>query len=68
MVPSAFVIPLRILGWAALGFALGVGWKLGSHLVNATFGKEGLLCRTDEGQGSSSILMRKFDAISKKEQ
>jgi hypothetical protein len=68
MVPSAFVIPLRILGWAALGFALGVGWKLGSHLVNATFGKEDLLCRTDEGQALSSILTRKFDPISEKGQ
>jgi hypothetical protein len=27
--------PLRMLGWASAGFALGVGWKLGSYLVNS---------------------------------
>ncbi|MFH1116816.1 MAG: hypothetical protein V1792_23110 [Pseudomonadota bacterium] len=27
------LLPLRILGWAAAGVALGVGWKVGSHLV-----------------------------------
>gem|GEM_PF-1635467 len=53
MIPSSFVFPLRLLGWAALGFALGVGWKLGSHLVNATLGRERLLRRTEEGQRPS---------------
>lgn len=27
--------PLKMLGWVSAGFALGVGWKLGTYLVNS---------------------------------
>ncbi len=32
------LFPLRILGWAAAGVALGVGWKVGTHLVDTAMG------------------------------
>jgi hypothetical protein len=30
---SFLFFPVKILGWAAAGFALSVGWKAGSHVV-----------------------------------
>jgi hypothetical protein len=33
-------LPLRFLGWTALGFGLAVGWKLGSHLVSVAMGEK----------------------------
>ena len=35
-------LPLRFLGWTALGFGLAVGWKLGSHLVSVAMGEKDL--------------------------
>lgn len=29
----AALLPLKMLGWAAAGVALGVGWKVGCYLV-----------------------------------
>ncbi len=29
----AALLPLKVLGWAAAGVALGVGWKVGCYLV-----------------------------------
>ena len=37
MTPLAFY-PLRFAGYAVLGLALGVGWKLGSRLVDTAMG------------------------------
>ena len=34
--------PLRLAGWAAAGLAIGVGWKLGSHLVDVAMGEREL--------------------------
>jgi len=34
------LFPIKMLGLAAAGLALAVGWKLGSHLVDAVFDKE----------------------------
>ena len=33
-------IPLRLIGWAAAGVALGAGLKLGSYLVDAAMGEK----------------------------
>jgi len=32
------LLPLRILGWAAAGLAMGVGWKVGTYLVDTAMG------------------------------
>jgi len=45
---SLIMLPLRILGWAAVGFALGAAWKLGSYLV------EEVMREFPENQGSTS--------------
>ena len=39
---SLIVFPVRVLGWAAVGFALAVGWKLGSELVRVALDKKEL--------------------------
>lgn len=60
---------LRILGWAAAGFAVAVGWKLGSELVEVAMGRKTL--KWPERPGSSQacrdrddILKRRFDKVS----
>ncbi|MBI5248645.1 MAG: hypothetical protein HY912_04055 [Desulfomonile tiedjei] len=39
---SVLLLPIKMLGFVAAGFALGVGWKLGSYLVNAVMANESL--------------------------
>ncbi len=34
------LFPVKMLGLAAAGLALAVGWKMGSRLVDAVFDKE----------------------------
>ncbi len=59
------VIPLRMLGLAAAGFALGAGWKLGAHLVDVTLGKEPLFGSGTSSDGQSAdrkaLLERRFE-------
>jgi hypothetical protein len=40
---NLLLIPVKFLGWTAVGLALGVGWKLGSHLAGVAMGEETLL-------------------------
>lgn len=64
------LFPLRMLGWAAAGLALGVGWKLGSHLVDVAMGEKDLLWpwKSDEQapdqEGDQPLWKRKFDKVS----
>ncbi|MEJ2715598.1 MAG: hypothetical protein P8182_00415 [Deltaproteobacteria bacterium] len=61
--------PLKLLGWAAVGLALGAGWKLGSHLVDVAMGERELNwpklgelvkpCETDQ-----PLWKRRFTKIS----
>jgi len=32
------LLPIKILGWAAAGMALSVGWKVGTYLVDTAMG------------------------------
>jgi hypothetical protein len=46
---NVLLLPVKLLGWTAIGLALGVGWKLGSHLVGVAMGEENLLCFPETG-------------------
>jgi hypothetical protein len=37
------LFPIKVLGWTAVGLALGVGWKLGCHLVDVVMGEKDLM-------------------------
>jgi hypothetical protein len=37
---SLLLFPVKFLGFAAVGFALGAGWKLGSYLVDVALDQE----------------------------
>jgi hypothetical protein len=47
---NLLLLPVKLLGWTAVGLALGVGWKLGSHLVGVAMGEENLLCFPESEQ------------------
>ncbi|MDQ7784516.1 MAG: hypothetical protein RDU20_16645 [Desulfomonilaceae bacterium] len=32
------LLPIKLLGWAAVGLALGAGWKLGTYVVEKAAG------------------------------
>jgi len=32
------LLPLKILGWAAAGIAMGAGWRVGTYLVDTAMG------------------------------
>lgn len=63
------ILPVKLLGWAAAGVALGFGWQLGSYLVRTAAGdkhvKE-LIERIKCGCGSedSQLWKRQFSKIS----
>ncbi len=66
---GAPLILLRILGLTAAGFALGAGWKLGSHLVEVVMGEKDLTWarRGEEGtarDSSDQLWRRRFAKIS----
>lgn len=72
MAPIA-LIPLRLLGFAASGFALGVGWKLGSHLVDVAMGEKDLTWPKvpdavtgvfESCKGQDPLWKRKFSKVS----
>jgi len=42
MAPPLLLPALRLVGWAAAGFAVAVGWKLGSELVEVAMGRKTL--------------------------
>jgi hypothetical protein len=58
--------PLRMLGWASAGFALAVGWKLGSALVNMAMQSDQLLekQRGPYCDSEGPLWKRKFTKIS----
>ncbi len=63
------LLPIRILGWAAAGMALGVGWKVGTYLVDTAMGDtrvkdflESLKCRC-EGE-EPPLWKRRFSRFS----
>ena len=37
---NLLLFPVKFLGFTALGFALGAGWKLGSYLVDVALDQE----------------------------
>ena len=37
---SVLLLPMKMVGFVAAGLALGVGWKLGSYLVNNVMADE----------------------------
>jgi hypothetical protein len=60
---------VRLLGLVAAGFALGVGWKLGSHLVDVAMGEKDLLWpsgreKDKPEQGEEPLWKRRFAKIS----
>jgi hypothetical protein len=66
---SLLLFPVKFLGFAALGFALGAGWKLGSYLVDVALDEETrdhfFEC-TNLGQGSTEqpIWKRSYPKVS----
>lgn len=39
---SLLSLPFKVFGWTAAGVAFGVGWKLGSAILDAALGEKGL--------------------------
>jgi len=62
-------LPLKMLGWVSAGFALGVGWKLGSYLVKSVMQYD-LWQKCSENKdvptngGSEPLWKRKFSKVS----
>jgi len=60
--------PLKMLGLVSAGFALGVGWKLGSYLVNtvmeAEMAQKSGPTPSAPGQEAEPLWKRKFIKIS----
>ena len=56
-------LPLRFLGWTALGFGLAVGWKLGSHLVSVAMGEKELNWPVTRDHKSDSELKGKSSKV-----
>jgi hypothetical protein len=68
MIHSALV-PVKLLGWAATGLALGVGWKVGGYLADLALDKdkraEFLKCFSCEEEAPPEPLWkRKFTPVS----
>ena len=69
MAPPLLLPALRLVGWAAAGFAVAVGWKLGSELVDVAMGRKTLTWPAWPGQPESckdreELLMRRFEKVS----
>jgi|GEM_PF-666933 len=69
MAPPLLLPALRLVGWAAAGFAVAVGWKLGSELVEVAMGRKTLKwpewpCQPESPQDRDNVLMRRFDKVS----
>ncbi|AFM26434.1 hypothetical protein [Desulfomonile tiedjei] len=71
---SFLLFPIKILGWAAAGFALGAGWKAGSHVVKTIMQDENVqqFFQDVKGKGQNAgapsgqadpLWKRKFDAF-----
>ncbi len=45
-----------MLGFVAAGLALGVGWKLGCHLVDTAFGKEKIMVSPEKEQSTEANI------------
>ena len=63
------LFPVKFLGFAALGFGLAVGWKLGSCLVNVALDKETRerffeWTGVQEGSAGEPLWKRKFSRVS----
>lgn len=69
---SALLLPLKVLGWATVGLALGAGWKIGAYLVNAAMADESVQrfmrdfqCQAGSAEEAGEPLWaRKFDKFS----
>lgn len=66
---NMILFPLRMLGWVSAGFALGVGWKLGSYLVNTVMQAEQLQKFAEKPNASGCeaqepLWKRKFTKVS----
>jgi hypothetical protein len=69
---SMLLLPIKVLGWATVGVALGAGWKLGSYLVNAAMADENIkrfmrdfTCQAGSGaEGGEPLWARKFPKFS----
>ncbi len=68
---SVILLPIKMVGFVAAGLALGVGWKLGSYLVNAVMADENVKKFTQDFKGACGswaaqeqgepLWKRKFD-------
>lgn len=69
---NPLLFPIKMFGWAAAGVALGVGWKLGSYLLNAAMADENVkrfmrdfTCQAEgRGEGGEPLWARKFEKFS----
>jgi hypothetical protein len=50
------LLPVKLLGWTAVGLAAGVGWKLGCYLVDSIRSSEdpGTCCGVEDVSDSDS--------------
>ncbi len=62
---SMLLLPIKVLGWATVGLALGAGWKIGSYLVNAAMADENVqrfmrdfTCQTGRAEEAGEPLWR----------
>lgn len=70
---SILLFPLKVVGLIGAGAALGVGWKLGSYLVDAAMADEnvkrffrdlGCACSESDAQEQGEPLWkRKFEKV-----
>jgi hypothetical protein len=64
------MVPLRILGWAAAGFAVAAAWKLGCYLVDEVMRETSEKGGTAAGEGCGTasegepLWRRKYSKIS----
>jgi hypothetical protein len=69
---NPLLFPIKMFGWVAAGVALGVGWKLGSYLLNAAMADENVkrfmrdfTCQAEGGgEGGEPLWARKFEKFS----
>ncbi len=70
---SILLLPIKMVGFVAAGVALGVGWKLGSYLVNTVMADQNVKKFAQDLKGACSswaapeegepLWKRKFDKV-----
>jgi len=63
------LLPVKLLGWAAVGAALAAGWKLGSYIVDRVLADEKMCSFLDrmkekEATEAEPLWKRKFSKVS----